>query len=178
MERVRTQIVEVEGHHYYVVDEDRSKGDRRCDGPALSNFFIDDGGSTIVNNVRESHRLKNRNEPLPTVTTEYQGIASDDVQEVMLGRIGGKRTCDERLLKKKKVTVSNNVRLRGPKVGIRCAGRNDTTRLLWLNEFYLVHEGTRRNGNMYVYEALQFSMGEHLPAEEVQNVTERMRRSK
>jgi hypothetical protein len=30
---------------------------------------------------------------------------------------------------------------------------------------------------MYVYEALQFSLGEHLPAEEVQNMTERMRRS-
>ena len=30
---------------------------------------------------------------------------------------------------------------------------------------------------MYVYEALQFSLGEHLPDEEVQNMTERMRRS-
>ncbi len=36
MQDGRTQIVEVEGHNYYVVDEDRTKGDRRCDGPALS----------------------------------------------------------------------------------------------------------------------------------------------
>ena len=50
MQDGRTQIVEVEGHNYYVVDEDRTKGDRRCDGPALSSFFIDGGGSTIVHN--------------------------------------------------------------------------------------------------------------------------------
>jgi len=178
MQDGRTQIVEVEGHNYYVVDEDRTKGDRRCDGPALSKFFIfDEGGSTTVNNVRGSHRLKNRNEALHTVTNDSHGIAINDRQEERLDRIVGKHTCDERPLKKKQVSVSNNVRLRGPKVGIRCAGRNDTTRLLWLNEYYLVHEGSRRKGNMYVYEALQFSLGEHLPAEEVQNMTERMRRS-
>jgi hypothetical protein len=177
MQEGRTQIVEVQGHNYYVVDEDRTKGDRRCDGPALSSFFIDGGGSTIVNNVRESHRLKNRIDESLTVTNDSHVIAGDDVQEVRLDRNVGKHTCDERALKKKKVTLSNNVRLRGPKVGIRCAGRNETTRLLWLNEFYLVHEGSRRKGNMYVYEALQFSLGEHLPAEEVQNMTERMRRS-
>jgi hypothetical protein len=45
------KIVEREdGHDYFLIDRDRSKGDRRCDGPALSSFFIDGGGSTIVNN--------------------------------------------------------------------------------------------------------------------------------
>jgi hypothetical protein len=58
MEEGRTSIVEMKGHQYYVVDQDLSRGDRRSDGPALSNFFIVEGGSTTVNNVRESHRLK------------------------------------------------------------------------------------------------------------------------
>ncbi len=43
MQDGRTQIVEVKGHNYYVVDEDRTKGDRRCDGLALSKNFIDEG---------------------------------------------------------------------------------------------------------------------------------------
>jgi hypothetical protein len=66
--------------------------------------------------------------------------------------------------------------LRPPKGGIRCAGRNDTTRLLWLNEFYVVHEVTRRKGKKYVYETLQFALGEHLSAGEVPNMTESKRR--
>ncbi len=102
MQDGRTQIVEVEGHNYYVVDEDRTKGDRRCDGLALSKIFIDEGGSTIVNNVRGSHRLKIRNEALHTVTNGSHGIASNDRQEERLDRIVDKHTCDERSLKKKK----------------------------------------------------------------------------
>jgi hypothetical protein len=159
MQDGRTQIVEVKGHNYHVVDEDRTKGDRRCDGPALSKNFIDEGGSTIINNVRESHRLKNRNEAVHTVTNGSHGIASDDLQEERLARVVGKHTCDERSLKKNIVSVSNNVRLRGPKVGIRYAGRNDTTRLLWLNEFYLVHEGSRRKGEYVRLRGLAIFVG-------------------
>ena len=91
MQDGRTQIVEVKGHNYYVVDEDRTKGDRRCDGPALSSFFIDGGESSIVNNVRESHRLKTRNDELLTVTNDSHVIAGDDLQEERLDRIVGKQ---------------------------------------------------------------------------------------
>ncbi len=38
-ERQATTTVELQGHNYYVVDQDRSKGDRRCDGKATSDFF-------------------------------------------------------------------------------------------------------------------------------------------
>jgi hypothetical protein len=61
--------------------------------------------------------------------------------------------------------------LRPPKVGIRCARRNDTTQLLWLNEFYVVYEGTHRKGRNYIYQAVQFLLGEHVPVGEVDNMT-------
>ena len=178
MEEGRASIVERKGHEYYVVDQDLSRGDRRSDGPALSNFFIVEGGSTIVNNVRESHRLKNRMELAPTFTTnESYDSTTDELLEYSLDAMREKPASEEGPLRKKKVPALTNIRLRPPKAGIRCAGRNDTTRQLWLNEFYVVHEGTRRKGKKYVYEALQFSLGEHLSAGEVPNMTESQRRS-
>jgi hypothetical protein len=142
MEEGRTAIVEMKGHQYYVVDQDMSRGDRTSDGPALSNFFIDDGGSTTVNNVRESHRLKNRMELAQTVTNESQDRTTDEQQEDRLDGMRDKPACEEGPSRKKKSTALTNVRLRPPKAGIRCTGRNETTRQLWLNEFYVVHEGT------------------------------------
>jgi hypothetical protein len=65
MEEGRTQIVEVEGHNYFVVDQDLSKGDRRCDGPAMATFFNVEAGSTTCESVRERHRLKKRREISP-----------------------------------------------------------------------------------------------------------------
>jgi hypothetical protein len=58
MDEGRTLIVEVKGHNYYLIDQDLSKSDRRCDGPALSSFFSVEGGCTGGNNVRESYRMK------------------------------------------------------------------------------------------------------------------------
>jgi hypothetical protein len=135
---------------YYVVDQDLSRGDRRSDGPALSNFFIVEGGSTTVNNVREIHRLKNRMELAPTVTNESHDSTTDELLEYSLDAMRDKPASEEGPLRKKNVTALTNVRLRPPKAGIRCAGRNDTTRQLWLNEFYVVHEGMRRKGKKYV----------------------------
>ena len=62
MDEGRLSIVELEGHNYYVVDQDLSKGDRRSDGPAMATFFNVEAGSTMHNNVRESCRLKKRSE--------------------------------------------------------------------------------------------------------------------
>ena len=53
-ERQATTTVELNGHNYYVVNQDRSKGDRRCDGKATSDFFNVEETATIINNVRES----------------------------------------------------------------------------------------------------------------------------
>lgn len=69
------------------------------------------------------------------------------------------------------------ITLRRPRLGIRCAGRSNTTRLLWLHEFYVVHEGPRRKPLKYIYQALHFMMGGHLPEGAVENMTEKMRRS-
>ena len=63
-------IVVVKGHKYIVIDQDLSKGDRRCDGPALSSFFSVEGGSDGGNNARESNRIKKRKELTPTVINE------------------------------------------------------------------------------------------------------------
>ncbi len=69
------------------------------------------------------------------------------------------------------------IHLRRPHSGIRCAGRHDTTRLLWLHEFYVVHEGPRRKPVKYIYQALQFLLGSELPEGAVDNMTDNMRRS-
>jgi hypothetical protein len=177
MDEDRTAVVERKGHQYFVVDQDYSRGDRRSDGPAMANFFIVVGGSTTENNVQESHRLKKRMELSPTVINESNLGTTDEVEDSSLDAMRVKHASGDGTLRKKKQSASTNVMLRTPKRGIRCAGRNDTTRLLWVNEFYLVHEGTRSKGKKYVYEALQFVLGEHLDAGEVPNMTESQRRS-
>jgi hypothetical protein len=64
-----TKIVQLKGHNYFVVDQDVTKGDRRSDGPALSNFFLAEGGSSTVNNVRQSNRIKKITEEVLMVNT-------------------------------------------------------------------------------------------------------------
>jgi hypothetical protein len=66
--------------------------------------------------------------------------------------------------------------LRMPEEGIRCAGRKGTTRLLWVNEFFVVNEGTIKQPNGSIYLALQFLLGSHLPVGEIPNMTEEMSR--
>ena len=66
--------------------------------------------------------------------------------------------------------------LRRPEEGIRCAGRQGTTRLLWLHEFFVVKDGTSSKRTGSVYQALQFLLGAHLPDGQVHNMTEDMRR--
>jgi len=190
MDEGRAPIVEVKGHNYFVIDEDLSKGDRRCDGPALSSFFSIEGGSTVVNNLRESKRINKRKELTPTVTNELHDTTSHGLEDDTLDAtidyhaLEVKPERDNEASNRRKATkvsgdviLSRNVMLAAPKAGIRCAGRQDTTRLLWLNEFYAIHEGTRGKGKEYIFQATQFLLGEQLPAEEVENMTERMRQS-
>ena len=63
-----------------------------------------------------------------------------------------------------------------PDKGIRCAVRKRTSRLLWLHEFFHVHESARsKNKFPWVYEALQFKVGAQLPEGVVEEMSEWMR---
>jgi hypothetical protein len=55
--------------------------------------------------------------------------------------------------------------------------RSDTSRLLWLHEFYVFHEGTTCKPAQCIYQALRFALGVYVPEGEVDNMTEDMRRS-
>jgi hypothetical protein len=173
MEDGRTLIVDLEGHNYFVVDQDLSKGDRRCDGVALATFFNVEAGSTTCNNVRESSRLKKRREAPPTGHNQY--LDNGTTVEIQRNKKGARRKQQPKGAGDP--SPLRIVALRSPTAGIRCAGRNDTTRLLWLNEFYFVHEGTKSKGKNYIYSAIQFALGEHVPVDEAPNMTDRMRRS-
>jgi hypothetical protein len=191
MEEVLIPIVEVKGHKYFIVDQDLSRGDRRSDGPALANFFDVEGGSINVNNVRGSQRLKTKSEASPVgnvvppagILTEALPERTQDASTLQHVRNEEPGSTPKVISGRKQghgdgyVTELPNFTLRVPKAGIRCSGRNDTTRLLWLHEYYVVHEGSRSKGHNYIYEAVQFLLGEHIPVGEVDNMTDRMRKS-
>ena len=192
MEGGKTPIVVLKGHNYFVVDQDLSKGDRRSDGPALSNFFNVEDECTSDNNVRESQRRKKRRDLAHTVNLQSlearsttEGVPGDSCTATIWNLDGDDVPARKKKVKSKRQetngdcdeTPFGNSTLRGPCKGIRCAGRKDTTRLLWLHEFYVVEEGSRRKPYKYIYQALQFLLGDHLPDGEVNNMTDRMRRS-
>jgi hypothetical protein len=198
-----TTTVEIDGYKCFVVDCDVSKGDRRSDGGKMANFFNVEESATLINNVRESNRVKKRKD-LDYEAFEKEALAKSklafdaqalymSVNEGICVKEGEKESevvSEEVSLKKKKRkakivenkddrgSIDQALRsLRPPESGIRCAGRSNTTRLLWLHEFYVVHEGPRRKPVKYIYQALQFLLGEHLPDGEVEHMTEKMRRS-
>jgi hypothetical protein len=192
MEEGRSPIVEVNGHKYYVLGQDLSKGDRRSDGRALSDFFNVEAASSTVNNVRESHRIRKKRELATSSNGDSRegsglgGLVVGNCDLTLLQQRPNDETCRNPKVYNGRqqnnkgdgyATSLANVMLCGPQAGIRCAGRNDTTRLLWLHEFYVVHEGTRSKGHNYIYQAVNFMMGEHVPAGEVGNMSDRMRRS-
>jgi hypothetical protein len=165
-------IVVVKGHKYIVIDQDLSKDDRRCDGPALSSFFSVEGESTGGNNAREINRIKKRKELTPTVINELHDTTShgleDDTLDGTIDNHGSEmqperdnETSNRRQTTKVSgdVILCSNIKLAAPKSGIRCAGRKDTTRLLWLNEFYVIHEGTRFKGTEYDREDAAVDLG-------------------
>jgi len=182
MESGETRIVVLKGHNYYVVDQDLSKGDRRSDGPALANFFnVEEECKSFDNNVRESRRVKKRRDIAHTANV----LQEDSCMDTIVNHDAGERPSRKKKVQIRReqpngegdVTPLGNVALRAPCKGIRCAGRKDTTRLLWLHEYYVVEEGSRRRRMKFIYQALQFLLGDHLPDGEVPNMTDRMRRS-
>ena len=57
-EKETSNIIDVDGCAYFVVDRDLSKGDRRCDGKFLSDFFtVVDTQDEAMTNVRQSKRV-------------------------------------------------------------------------------------------------------------------------
>jgi hypothetical protein len=96
MEAGETRIVVLKGHDYYVVDQELSKGDRRSDGPALSNFFDVEEECTSDNNVRESRRVKKRRDMAHTANL----LQEDSFTGTILNHDPG-----ERPIRKKKVQI-------------------------------------------------------------------------
>jgi hypothetical protein len=89
-------------------------------------------------------------------------------------------TVDEEIIEQDKIDDFDITKfgrgLRRPDAGIRCAGRKGTTRLVWLHEFFVVHEGTKHKRNCRIYQALQFLLGSHLPEGQVAHMTDETRR--
>jgi hypothetical protein len=97
-----TQIVQLKGHNYFVVDQDVTKGDRRSDGPGLSKFFLAEEGSSTVNNVRQSNRIKKIKEEVLMVNTVCLGENMneglvEEAQDATMSILG----CDVELVRKK-----------------------------------------------------------------------------
>jgi hypothetical protein len=196
-ETMATQSVNVDGYNNFVADKDVSKGDRRSDGKLMAHFFAEEESATIINNVRESNRVKKRKEQ-EEAAFEEQALAaglvhmraiearslkeaqeqSQDLAEVVSVSSKKKKSnakIVEVMDEREGIIEIAPITLRRPESGIRCAGRSNTTRLLWLHEFFVVHEGTRRKPVKYIYQALQFLLGAHLPTGVVENMTDKMR---
>jgi hypothetical protein len=194
-------IVDVDGFSYFVVDKDRSKGDRRSDGKFTTDFFkIVDTPDATLTNCRHSHRVKCKRELQQSLSrnTEKQelrsGVECDFViEETIPARCNSQGSGTE--IKASVTPVVHPLYVefemevdsratqglfgmcpRVPEDVLRCAGRQGTTRLLWLHEFFVVREGTLTERTCYVYQALQFLLGAHLPEGSVLNMTEQMRR--
>jgi hypothetical protein len=196
LETMVTQSVNVDGCNYFVVDKDVSKGDRRSDGKVMAQFFAEEESATIINNVRESNRVKKRKDQ-EEAAFEEQALADSAVHIRNLEAISVNEAQEQSQVLSEEVSSNKKKRrskivdimddregieiapitLRRPESGIRCAGRSNTTRLLWLHEFFVVQEGSRRKPVKYIYQALQFLLGGHLPAGAVQNMTDKMRRA-
>ena len=57
-EKETSNIIDVDGCAYFVVDRDIKKGDRRCDGKYMSDFFtVGDTQGEAMSNVRQSRRV-------------------------------------------------------------------------------------------------------------------------
>ena len=60
-EIISRATVEKEGYSYFIVDTDFQKGDRRCDGKFMADFFnVTDVQESSVKNCRQSQRVHKR----------------------------------------------------------------------------------------------------------------------
>jgi hypothetical protein len=213
-------VVAKPGYSYVVVDRDVGKGDRRCDGKFMADFFsvMDIGGSSS-NDLRKSQRVQHKRSHAETLSRVTEGI---EMETVCNTDVNARRTIQSQNLfmdqgvehilnEDHDASVNINVDLldvtegaqcvpsvdeemfgqdeigdfdlkkfgrglRRPDAGIRCAGRNGTTRLLWLHEFFVVNQGTKHNRNWRIFQALQFLLGSHLPEGQVAHMTDETRR--
>jgi hypothetical protein len=158
-------------------------------------FFNNEDTSTTIDNVRESRRIKKRRDMIDAAVAlaqkeEEARRCREDVLETALYETIDPHAQNATSSKKKKRSskIEQNPEdgngipsapfmLRPPESGVRCAGRHDTTRLLWLHEYYVVHEGTVGKATKSIYQALQFMLGVHIPDGVIPNMTELMRRS-
>jgi hypothetical protein len=68
--------VEKEGYSYFIVDTDYQKGDRRCDGKFMADFFsVTDVHDSSVNYCRQSQRVHKRY-IAETLRIENAGVAA------------------------------------------------------------------------------------------------------
>ena len=177
------EIYEDDDHHYFKIDRDRMKGDRRSDGQKNADFFVDGESARIIGNVRVSQRVLH-NERLrqdkeaeqflePAGDGEIQahdGSSSDLLCVPILHR-------GEELEELSPVLCIPPCPPRGPDKGLKCAGRARTSRLLWLHEFFIVYgNANRKHKYPYVYQALQFLFGAQLPEGVMPDMNERQRR--
>ena len=77
------KIVEKEGYSYFVVDKDYAKGDRRCDGKFMADFFtVVDTGDCITSVLRQSQRVQQKRSLAETLLHQGEGLQS--TRNVML----------------------------------------------------------------------------------------------
>jgi hypothetical protein len=81
--------VDIDGYNFFVVDRDVSKGDRRSDETLMANFFNVEESATIINNLRESNRVKKRKD-LEYAAFEEQALAGSKTR---IGSFSGAHEC-------------------------------------------------------------------------------------
>ena len=194
-------MVEVEGSSYFVVDTDVSKGDRRCDGRLMEDFFTVGDGERVKKKrifYEASHACVS--EGLNVMKKKDAHVALNVLvdEDATLTKDGAAITSDKQLQdvdnEKQSSTCEGQKQRRRAKAkgtksvvaeqvegnifaeqGIRCAGRNRTSRLLWLHEYFRVYERAHsKNKFPYIYQALQFRVGDHLPEGTVEDMSETM----
>jgi hypothetical protein len=218
-------VVAKPGYSYVVVDRDLFKGDRRCDGKFMADFFsvMETAGSSS-NELRKSQRVQHKRSHAETMCRETEGLecytsgsnvsntdgnaittvqSQNNSMDQPVGRIFIEEldatsyidpmnihddtegaecllSVDEEIIVQDEIDdfdIKDFGRgLRRPDAGIRCAGRKGTTRLVWLHEFFAVHEGTKHQRNCRIYQALQFLLGSQLPEGHLAHITDETRR--
>ena len=188
------KVVAKPGYSYVVVDRDLGKGDRRCDGKFMSDFFsVTETLGSSCNEVRQSQRVHLKRTHAETMF-RVKEITSGLSQNVPVDEVVGdicieeheptlyvnlnvhdeteRSEClwnadEETFVVHDEIDVFNIKKfgrgLRRPDAGIRCAGRQGTTRLVWLHEFFVVIEGRKHKSNWAIYQALLFLVGSDVP---------------
>ena len=180
--------VRIDGHDYFVISRDRSRGDRSSDGQLNNDFFFgasEEPSLTMDVGVRASQRLQKKSR----LKADEESVQCLEVFEDETTRVETNSMTPISVLPAEVEDVTTRVETnrttpisvlpvvpRLPDKCLKCAGRKRTARLLWLHEFYIVFGNQRKKTNPYIYQALQFLVGAELPAGVVPDMTEKQRR--